>query len=325
MKKLTLLTLFMTLAITNVFADEIEPITPPTDLQTEKYMLTVVRKDDGTTEYQQAAVGFYGESEVYIQGLSQSSQKGWVKGTLSGTTLTIPECIMGTNEGEWITIIIQFNGATFEYDKDKNTFTCANGYTTKNINGAGGGEAYTSATLAKINEHAATPATPSCKLERPTATLWELDLVIPLKDVDGNPISEDNLSKIVWIRKDGVDSKLTFTKDIYKGITEDITEIPYNFRDTKYDFSPWTIYLNQGEAVIKSWSHIGLQSIYRYNDEVNVSEIGWYESPYHTTAIQNVNAGAANRSGKIYNLNGQEMQSLKRGLNIVNGKKVFVK
>lgn len=321
MKKTSILFALL-FTVLNCFADE-EPITPPADLQTEKYLLTVVRKDDNTTEYQQAAVGFYGENEVYIQGLSQSSVKGWVKGTLSGTTLTIPECIMGTNEGDYITIVIQFVGATFKYDKDKGTFTAANGYTTKNIGGGGGGENYTSAVLTKIVEKAATPATPSCTLEK-VNTLWMLNLNIPLLDTESNPITEDYLSKVIWIKKGGVESKLTFTKAKYKGLSEDMIEIPYAFKDTRYDFSPWTIFLNEGDTEIKSWSRVGVQSIYRFNDEANESAIGWYDLPW-ADGINNIHAD--NTPAVIYDLQGRRLTDtqLKRGLYINRGKKILVK
>ena len=69
---------------------------------------------------------------------------------------------------------------------------------------------------------------------------------------------------------------------------------------------------------------MGIQSIYRGNDVEHRSDILWVDTPW-TTGIKTVNADKALGTGKIYNLNGQEMQSLQRGLNIINGKKYFVK
>gem|GEM_PF-6063240 len=43
------------------------------------------------------------------------------------------------------------------------------------------------------------------------------------------------------------------------------------------------------------------------------------------TAIQNLKAAEAAQQGGIYNLNGQQLNGLQRGINIVGGKKVFVK
>jgi len=323
MKKLTFLTLFMTMVITNVFADEV--VTPPTGLTTETYV-AILTTASGDTYYQDVNVGFWGESEVYMQGLSYNDiPESWVKGTLTngGMLLEIPSTYLGSYSFWGNNYDITFNATNFFYTAATNTFYGPSGFS---ITGGVAAETYSIAYLKKLVEKATTPATPIIEFSKsPNGSTYITYMTIPLVDVNGDPMVSDKVSYILYYEKNGSVQPLTFTKDKYEKLTEDMTEIPYNFTDN-YDIDNYQIWMNQGEAELKTWTKIGVQSIYRGGDAENKSEIAWFDlAAYWGTAIQNVNADNANRSGKIYNLNGQEMQSLKRGLNIVNGKKVFVK
>jgi hypothetical protein len=76
---------------------------------------------------------------------------------------------------------------------------------------------------------------------------------------------------------------LTFKKEQYSGLTEDITEIPYGFRAAS-DFSDWSIFMNQGIVELGSWTRVGLQTIYRGGNAENKSDIAWSDM----SALQNL-------------------------------------
>jgi len=95
-----------------------------------------------------------------------------------------------------------------------------------------------------------------------------------------------------------------------------------------------TITLFQSEDEIKSWSRIGLQTIYYGGNERHVSNIVWAENPVYdtTTDIADVTTGSASPA-VCFDLQGRRVDSsmangqssIKKGLYIVNGKKVLLK
>ena len=99
---------------------------------------------------------------------------------------------------------------------------------------------------------------------------------IPLFDVNDRPMLSNKLSYVVLVEKDGTTSALTFEAPLYKKLTEPMTEIPYNFTDL-YDIDNYNIYINFEKNEMKTWSRIGVQSIYRGGGEVNKSDIGWFD------------------------------------------------
>ena len=322
MKKLTLLCMVAMMATANVWADD-EVVTPPADLQTEVYVAILTAGDQ--TYYQNVNVGFYGEDEVYMQGLAYNGvPESWVKGTLTdGMFLTIPSCPLGSFEYMGMTYTYIFNGTTFIYTASTGEFYGPAGYS---ISGGIGSEVYATARLRRLVEKAAVPATPTIVFQPSVSgSTYVVEMTIPLVDVNGDPLVSDKLSYMLFYEKEGTVSPLTFTKDKYRKLTEDMTEIPYNFTD-RYDIDNYEIWMNQGKTELESWSKIGLQSIYRGGDEENKSEIAWFDLDAfwgHTGIDQSV-CQPANPS-TVYNLNGQLLKQPQRGINIIGGKKVVVK
>ncbi len=324
MKKIMTLCLLATMVIAPVMADE-EIITPPADLQTETYVAILTTGGD-QVYYQNVYVGFYGEDEVYMQGLAYNGvPESWVKGTLSeGMFVNIPRCLLGSFDYMGVTYNYRFNGTTFIYTASNGQFYAPAGYS---ITGGIGSEVYATATLKRLVEKAAVPATPTLSFGPSfNGSTYVTEMTIPLVDVDGDPLVSDKLSYMLFYEKDGVVSPLTFTKDKYKRLSEDMTEIPYNFTD-RYDIDNYEIWMNQGEAELQTWTRLGLQSIYRGGDEENKSEIAWFDlaAYWGFSGIDDITQSKASSSDAIYNLNGQLLQNPQKGINIIGGKKVVVK
>lgn len=325
MKKIFTLCILAAMATAPVMAQEEEVITPPADLQTETYVAILTTGGD-QTYYQNVNVGFYGDNEVYMQGLAYNGvPESWVKGTLTdGMFLNIPKCLLGSFEYLGMTYEYRFNGTTFIYTPSTKQFYAPAGYS---ITGGIGAEVYATATLKPLVEKAAVPATPTIDFGPSiNGSTYVTEMTIPLVDVDGDPLVSDLLSYIFYYEKDGVVSELTFTKDLYKKLTEDMTEIPYNFTD-RYDIDNYEIWMNQPKEELESWSKLGLQSIYRGGGEENRSEIAWFNMAayFGHDGIDDIATDKSNAGNAIYNLNGQQLQQPQRGLNIIGGKVVVVK
>lgn len=325
MKKIFTLCILAAMATAPVMAQEEEVITPPADLQTETYVAILTTGGD-QTYYQNVNIGFYGENEVYMQGLAYNGvPESWVKGTLTdGMFLNIPKCLLGSFQYLGMTYEYRFNGTTFIYTPSTGQFYAPAGYS---ITGGIGSEVYATATLKRLVEKAAVPATPTISFGPSiNGSTYVTEMTIPLVDVDGEPLVSDLLSYIFYYEKDGVVSELTFTKDLYKKLTEDMTEIPYNFTD-RYDIDNYEIWMNQPKEELESWSKLGLQSIYRGGGEENRSEIAWFDMAayFGHDGIDYIATPDTDWSGPIFNLNGQQLQQLQRGINIIGGHKVVVK
>jgi len=324
------------------------PVVVPEGLKTESYLLSATKSsqdaDYGTiTEPYEVPVlvGFYGD-DLYIQGIIENVPTSWAKATKNAAgKYIIPK---GQYIGSWSYYGITYDyflaalsrtgslaDVSLAYNASTNTFS-----TTQTIaatDGADSGNAWftlNNTKIIKIEEREATPSTPEMALYKEVSpygsTVWySAEIFVPLSDTDGKPMLADKLSYVFYADKgEGDPITITFPKSKYYMLTQDMTELPYNFTDG-LEISRHTVYFEKlGEAELNTWKRMGIQSIYRGNDVEHRSEILWVDTPW-TTGIQTIRTGNANRSGKIYNLNGQEMQSLKRGLNIVNGKKVFVK
>lgn len=140
-----------------------------------------------------------------------------------------------------------------------------------------------------------------------------LHFTIPTVDVDGNELNTNMLYFEIYL-----DNKpYTFTTDVFKGISQNMTEVPYNYADTNYD-----IYKNDdGRYTIYFYDHndydsIGVQSIYKAGGETNVSNIVYVENP--VLGIDGLHSNAdASRPVAYYDISGRRVSSDARGLVIV--------
>ncbi|MBR3856442.1 MAG: hypothetical protein IKM68_00480, partial [Bacteroidaceae bacterium] len=130
------------------------------------------------------------------------------------------------------------------------------------------------AVIKPIPNVAAVPAQPSIDDMAYSPVGAFIDFTITAEDAEGNAVIDSLLSyKLYYKDAEGVQNEVTFTTDLYEKIEADMTEVPYGFTE-EYDFYDGRVYLNMD---ISGWTAIGIQSIYAGGDEINSSEISWYE------------------------------------------------
>ena len=149
-------------------------------------------------------------------------------------------------------------------------------------------------------------------------------VVIPATDIEGNELNTDNLYYSIYIGDSTtpyVFEASTYTNDL----TEDITEIPYNYNG--FDFYPYSV----GSEIHAFFTYfsidnlrMGVQSIF-YDAKGNV----------HKSNIVYCNEGSgvelvkaddlSDDNAPIYNMMGRRVNANAKGLLIKNGKKIYVK
>ena len=260
--------------VVSVEAVPMRPVVVPSDLATESYLFEGFDTYHKETVTSTVQVGFNGEKEVYIQGLSTGYlPEAWVKGTLNGTTLTIPETYLGIWTYGDTDYEIIFSGATFVYDAEAGKFASEEGYTT--ITGQYTMDEFSDVVLTFVPDVAATPADPVItEIKTVNNRYPSISFNIPTEDVNGNPLLTEKLTYQLWIEKNGEATPLVLEADLYDYLDDDMSEIPYGYTDS-WDIYETKVYLNQDLDEIYSWDKIGIQSIYYGGGEVNKSNIAW--------------------------------------------------
>lgn len=324
----------------------LEPVVAPEDLITETYQFkgqALENSDDNSSEFvdygTQVQVGFDGD-DLYIQGIATDCPELWVKATKNAEgQYVIPANQYMGQLSIWDGIFVfdyfftavnpetaEMEDVVLNYNAETNTLS------TDQILALNGAKRsleyymlYKDVTIMKLNEFAATPADPVITAFNISNSYSNIRYDIPLLDIEGNDLLADKLSYLFYIiDADNEQKELTLTTDLYKNLTEDMTEIPYTFSDD-WDIYNTILYLKQDVEVIKSWKKIGLQSIYRGLGEEHRSNIEWFDIENYliSTGINNATADA--KKSVIYNLQGQRVEKAGKGLHIINGKKVMIK
>lgn len=254
-----------------------EPVAPevvvaPEDLEVEEYVLLYVNNaKEVASNY--LYIGFAG-NDVYIKGLSSYLPDSWVKGTLEGSTITLPgNQYFGPYDGSYsvIDMFLQPQDVVFNYDAESNiliateTITIVTGDEQK-------ADIYEDAIISKVVEKAGTPATPVI------TEIYESEygpvafFNIPVIDVEGNGMASSKLSYQLFYDVEQEISPVTFDPKDFTKLSEAMTVIPYGFTED-WDFYPDYIFMNQPD--FKNWNKIGIQSIYTGGGEEHKSEISW--------------------------------------------------
>lgn len=281
----------------------------------------------------QVQVGFDGD-DAYIQGFAPICPELWVKATQNeaGQYVIPANQFMGTYDvGEgffylnfYFTAVDEEGNLTdlvLNYDAETQTFSTDQMMAlNRNRKVLDYYYLYSGVTITKMQEVAATPADPSVMSFNGKNRYVMFD--IPIVDVDGNDLIWSKLSYVIWIEKDGVEQPLTLEASLYEALEEDMTEIPYLFDgDGEIFVGGMYVLLNQDPDEIKTWTKIGVQSIYRGLGEENKSNIGWFD--LETTGIASVKTDEKN--SVIFDLQGRRVTQPSKGLYIVDGRKVMFK
>ena len=296
----------------------------PEDLVTEPYLFVGTDTYEEEEVIKEVNVGFYGENEVYIQGLSDYVEDAWVKGELNDGVLSIPGWLLGEYDSMYGLLDIVLIPATFTYDKDNNTFT-TDGFTSFSEEMNSNMDEYANVVLTRIVEKPAMPKQPEILeyIEAEYGNSVKMEIVA--KDTDDQPLVSSKLGYQLFIDIEKEVSALTFTPDLYEFLDEEMTVVPYNFADS-YDFykngNGRQVYLNQPNQ--ETWNRIGVKCIYTAGGETKETEISWFEiKEYDPNGISNITSDTTEQP--IYNLQGMRVSKMQqRGLYIQGGKK-FIK
>ena len=118
----------------------------------------------------------------------------------------------------------------------------------------------------------------------------------------------------------GVDYSFDLTSD------QSITEVPYSLYSSAVDFKNYYVYMyrtNHDGYVPLFTKNIGIQVYYTVDGERTQSDIVWLYA--NEDGINDIKADRNADDNKVYNLAGQRLQKMQKGINIINGKKVLFK
>jgi len=271
-----------------------DPVVAPAGLVTDEYSYKgldyFAEEGDDPNVTKNVKIGFDG-NDVYLQGIGAPSYlpEAWIKGKLEGNKITFRtgQCL-GTrgNSTLWFRSLAadlsSFENAVFTYDETTGTLTTAN-YLSVAKNKAEKSGNYIidyNVTITKIADKAATPAKPEFENLHFTPAGNFIGFTIKTVDIEGEGLLTDKLYYKFYSKgENGEPQEVTFTTELYKKLTNDMTEIPYGFVDAEggYDFGTDFVYLNMD---FSAWKEIGLQAIYKGGNATNASEIAWYTVVY---------------------------------------------
>ena len=303
---------------------DVQPVTPPADLETEVYSL----EHDNTGHF--VSVGFDG-SDVYIQGISESRvADAWIKGTLKGNQITFPLQYAGI----YSTYMLFFNAAmgeymkgadgywdwyyswtdgsiTFAFDPKTRSFkTDMSMMVTNSDTDMGKGEIFHAPVFRPFKERPATPADPEITFHQDMGNFTILALSVPLQDTEGNFLDPTKLSYKLYLSDD---EPYILYPDEYKYLTQELEEVPYIFTDeTREAYSRSYIYEKASYLYLfqKGLDQLGIQSIYRGGGEEHRSKIV-YRDMTHISGVATTTVPVEN-----FDISGRHVTDSHRGLTI---------
>lgn len=230
------------------------------------------------------------DNKAYLKGLSADAPEAWIVGNVDGNKITFETPQALTSDGEIIMLSWDITSSSFlpNVELTWNAETKELTSVADNeimVNSELVNRSYTYERMAhlsakEIADVAATPAKPKFENLHFTPSGFYIGFDINTVDTEGEGLLTDKLSYKFYSKGEtGEPQEVTFTTELYKKLTNDMTEIPYGFVDAEggYDFGTDFVYLNMD---ISAWKEIGLQAIYKGGNATNASEIAWYTVVY---------------------------------------------
>lgn len=136
-----------------------------------------------------------------------------------------------------------------------------------------------------------------------------MSFMLPNYDIDGNFMDTEKMYYRVFVNYDEK-TPFVLTPEEYQSLTEDMTDVPYNFNDASFI----TCYnmnhnLNFFRSDIDIW---GIQSVYRNGDVEKTSSVVWNVP----AAIEDIAADEAAAPAVWYDLNGRRVDNPSKGFYI---------
>jgi hypothetical protein len=183
-----------------------------------------------------------------------------------------------------------------------------NGNLTRNPN-------YSDFVFSPLVTNAATPANPTY-IKFMNGTHMRARFTLNTNDVDGNPLSLDNLYYRLYI--DG--SLYTFKKSDYTHLTEDMSLIPATFDNDGYpfDYDDGDVYLDFENLTLPTT--VGIQEVYIVDGHESASDIRVYNVETRkesiTTDIKKLPTATSDNAA-YYDIHGRKLSTPVKGINIV--------
>lgn len=169
---------------------------------------------------------------------------------------------------------------------------------------------YVAPKLTEIANNAMTPADPVFTADdvKHLTNFDKLTFTIPTVDVNGKELNTSLLYYNVYYN----DKPYVFTPTLYSGLTENLTDVPFNFTESNYDFKGSKNGVQTVDFYDKGWQKIGVQSIYLGNYKRSTSNIVWVTN---TNGIGDVtDAAKVVKRINCYDLTGRQVPESASGL-----------
>lgn len=324
--------------------ETVTPIPADTTSATYKFTYNTVVDSTGTevptTVLKQVALSKNGK-DIYLHDPANDDADLWIHGTISDDkkTISFPEQFLGADSSISSYLWMKPGTATVEYsssngsygysyefaDKDTLTFTydAATGSFSLDapealiVNASKTRVYYSGAYVAPkyepFTEVAATPANPkfdSYQAYSESNGYGAVQFEIPSTDVDGNILNTNKLSYNFFV--DDPDEPFEFSTDEYTALTENMTEVPYNFSDS------WDFYATGDQHTIYFYfdgaEKFGLQSIYRGAGEEHKSDVVWLDIAAYTSVKGIVNNNTKVAKTEMFDITGRKVNSTYKGM-----------
>lgn len=300
---------------------------PKDPSKAEKYIFTF-HPSERTTTQRISNVVIEGD-DFYADNIDSNVPKAWIHGKIADGKVTFSGAqYMGLNEGasqfrfnfpanvyydetEYTTEYKTLSSVSFDYDSEtKSLSNCAYGFMSnygyRLI--AMEMQVMMQPTFEKWNGVVAKPKNPQIINYQPaTSSSGWLIFDLPRNNSADSFMDQANVYFNVYFD----DELVVFYPDQYTGLDKEMTDVPIDFADSRYDFQS---YGSQHRVVIydSGFSRAGVQAFYQDGDNHLYSDIVWSDGT--VTGIGNVSSAAMATKTSFVDLSGRMVNNPKSGI-----------
>jgi len=312
------------------------------DKNPQSYVMTYLSSPEDLTQTTDRFVNVIIDGEnVYVGNLNDNTPDAYIQGTMQDGKVTFatrqylgPDTYYNSHvyvlTGDAYVDSVTYESKVFNYtltdqivfDIDEQAHTLVATWPASLIVNAGASslyiiEDYVAPGLEIFIDSPAVPADPIFTKDdvsaKVTAGWRSITFTIPTVDVDGNALNENKLYYNIYLD----DDVLTLDTDTYVGLSENMTDVPFNFEDVN-NFDIYSVGDNRRKVYIydqRDYSKIGVQSIYRAGDEEHRSAIVYVE--IEDSGVDELAADAQVLSRRYVSPTGITSDTPYQGINIV--------
>lgn len=242
------------------------------------------------------------EHELYIKGLYSTTDL-WLKGSILDGEVKFDKQYMGVDEKQLMHIYFMPSHAdstfdevaqqwnitytptqetTYDYDAEQGTLHTNSSFAlNKGKNMTDSPEFYSATTFAPWEDKTATPSSPAIlnfMSYNEVKGYGGIMFMMSPQDVDGGDLDEGNLYYRIYFD----DKVFTFTPDKYVKLTDEVTDVPYQYSDNL------DIVANGNIRIVyyfdNNFNTIGVQAVYKGGGQTTTSDIVSYDNPLSSVA-----------------------------------------